>query len=302
MGASNQKSLPKISIVTPSYNQSQFLEKTIRSVLDQGYPEIEYIIIDGGSTDESVKIIKKYEKHLKYWVSESDRGQSHAINKGFEQASGDLLGWVNSDDYYIQGTFHRAAELFVTHPKAGAIIGAGQYVNGSGEVISYKKPAEVSLGSLYNWFDDVPFMQPSCFFSREAWKRCGPLDENIHIAMDLDLWFKVAKQFPFVTTPELFSASLLHSEAKTSAFHYLTLVDSAIVFLRHGGEREARKCLEKIAHKLSYYETNWNLVMHHPVIRFLLPLKHLFFRNRVQWGQVVPHWSKQASPGKENLA
>jgi glycosyltransferase involved in cell wall biosynthesis len=263
---------------------------------------LEYIIIDGGSTDDSVGIIKRYAKYLKYWVSEPDRGQSHAINKGFEQASGDLLGWVNSDDYYIQGAFRRAGELFAGHPKAGAIIGAGQYVNVSGEVVEYKKPEEVSLPSLYSWLDYSPFMQPSCFFSGEAWKQCGPLDERIHIAMDLDLWFKVAKRYHFVTTPELFSASLLHSDAKTSAFRNLTLIDSAIVILRHGGEREARKCLEEIAYKLSYYETNWNLLMHNPVVRLLLPMKGVFFRNRARWDQVIPQWTKQAPAGKQNLA
>ncbi len=302
MGAAIQKRTPKISIVTPSYNQGRFLEKTIQSVLDQRYPDLEYIIIDGGSTDQSVRIIKKYAKYLKCWVSERDRGQSHAINKGFAQAGGDLLGWVNSDDYYIRGAFHHAAALFASHPQAGAVIGAGQYINESGNVISYKKPAEVSFRSLYDWLNGFPFMQPSCFFSRKAWQRCGPLDENIHIAMDLDLWFKIAKHYNFIASPELFSASLLHAEAKTSAFHYLTLVDSAMVILRHGGEKEARNCLEKMANRLSYYETNWSLLMHHPLIRSLLPLKHLFFRSRVRWGQVMPPWMKQASSGKQNLA
>lgn len=302
MIVSHPKSMPKISMVTPSFNQGRFLEKTIQSVLDQAYADLEYIIIDGGSTDESVGIIKKYEKYLKYWVSEPDRGQSHAINKGFAQAGGDLLGWVNSDDYYLAGAFQHAAELFGAHPQAGAIVGAGQYVDGSGKVISCKEPAQVSLEAMYGWLEDSLFMQPSCFFTRDAWKRCGPLDEKIHIAMDLDLWFRLAKHYSFVTTPEIFSASLLHAQAKTSAFRNLTLVDSAMVIFRHGGEREARQCLEKMAHKLSYYETNWDLLMSYPVVRFLLPLKHLFFPNRVRWDQAAPHWTRPAPPGQENLA
>jgi glycosyltransferase involved in cell wall biosynthesis len=111
--------LPKISIVTPSFNQGRFIEKTILSVIEQDYPNLEYIIIDGGSTDESVEIIKKYEKHLAYWVSEPDRGQSHAINKGFERATGEIFGWLNSDDWYHPGALKALAEAFAANPEAG---------------------------------------------------------------------------------------------------------------------------------------------------------------------------------------
>ena len=112
-GRASGKPWPRISIVTPSYNQGQFIEETIRSVLLQGYPNLEYIIIDGGSTDNSVEIIKKYSPWLTYWVSERDRGQSHAINKGFEHASGDILGWLNSDDMLAMGSLRRVAEISV---------------------------------------------------------------------------------------------------------------------------------------------------------------------------------------------
>jgi glycosyltransferase involved in cell wall biosynthesis len=107
----------KFSIVTPSYNQGQYLEKAILSVIEQDYPNLEYIIIDGGSTDNSLEIIKKYEKHLAYWVSEKDRGQSHAINKGFERASGDLFGWLNSDDYFAPDALKTVAEVYHTSQK-----------------------------------------------------------------------------------------------------------------------------------------------------------------------------------------
>src|SRR6266700_4138610 len=107
---------PKISIVTPSFNQAQYLEQTICSVLDQRYPNLEYIIVDGGSSDGSVDVIRKYEKSLTYWVSEKDRGQTHAINKGLERASGSILGYLNSDDYYLDGALHRVAEQFTKHP------------------------------------------------------------------------------------------------------------------------------------------------------------------------------------------
>ncbi len=116
-------SWPKISIVTPSYNQAEFLERTILSVLNQNYPNLEYIIIDGGSTDGSVEIIKKYEKYLSYWVSEKDRGQAHALNKGFEKATGDLVGWQNSDDIYLPGAFRKVAEVYRNNPNYDVYFG-----------------------------------------------------------------------------------------------------------------------------------------------------------------------------------
>ncbi|HAX95810.1 MAG TPA: glycosyltransferase, partial [Prolixibacteraceae bacterium] len=126
---------PKISVVTPSYNQGQFIEETIRSVLLQGYPNLEYIVMDGGSTDGSVKIIKKYEPWLSYWVSEPDRGQSHAINKGINRAAGEILFWLNSDDLCLPGAFFKAAESFSQYPNQKLVIGQAQIINQYGEVI-----------------------------------------------------------------------------------------------------------------------------------------------------------------------
>ncbi|GAG62509.1 unnamed protein product [marine sediment metagenome] len=116
-------SWPRISVITPSYNQGRFLEKTILSVLNQNYPNLEYIIIDGGSTDESINIIKKYENYIDYWVSEKDRGQADALNKGFKKATGDIIGWQNSDDIYLPSVFLKIAELFKQNPKIDIIYG-----------------------------------------------------------------------------------------------------------------------------------------------------------------------------------
>src|SRR5512134_129792 len=136
---------PKISIVTPSFNQGKYLERTIRSVIEQDYPNLEYIIIDGGSTDESVEIIRKYEKHLAYWVSEPDRGQSHAINKGFDRATGEIFGWLNSDDWYVPGALKAVAEAFAANPEAGAVVGAGEMVDEEGKLVLRCEPFEVTI-------------------------------------------------------------------------------------------------------------------------------------------------------------
>ncbi len=234
--------LPKISIVTPSLNQGKYLEKTILSVLDQGYPNLEYLIIDGGSIDNSVEIIKKYAKHLNYWVTEPDRGQSHAINKGFERATGDIMGWLNSDDYYTPNALKTVVETFLSNPQAGAMVGAGQMVNGAGNVL-LQESFDVTVASLYNFINKF-FMQPSCFFTKEAWQSCGPLTEEIHLSMDLDLWLRITKKYSFAKTDAMLSTSLIHPEAKTTAFAAASIVDAAIVIMRHGGEKAAREKLE----------------------------------------------------------
>src|SRR6202521_5828217 len=120
MTRSSPHLLPRISVVTPSFNQGPYLERTICSVLDQNYPKLEYIIMDGGSTDESVEVIKRYERHLTYWVSEPDAGQSNAINKGLARTTGTIRTWLNSDDYYLPETFETIAEAAEAHPESGA--------------------------------------------------------------------------------------------------------------------------------------------------------------------------------------
>jgi len=177
------KTWPKISIVTPSYNQAQFLEETIRSVLFQGYPNLEYIIIDGGSTDGSVEIIKKYESWLSYWVSEKDSGQSHAINKGFSKSSGEVMAWINSDDYYVKGAFYSVAQAFLNNQTLW-IAGLTNRVDENGEIIISGKHYKESLE---DWFVGSPYLQPGIFWRRSLWEKSGNLDENLQYSFDYDL-------------------------------------------------------------------------------------------------------------------
>jgi len=234
----------RISIVTPSYNQGKYLEKTILSVLEQGYPNLEYIIIDGGSSDESVEIIKKYADRLAWWVSEPDRGQSHAINKGFARATGEIFGWLNSDDWYQPGALQAVAEAFAAHPEAGAVVGAGEMVDEKGQQLLFKAPTKVDLDFLYHWLDDF-FWQPSCFFSRRAWEKCGPLELDLHYAMDLDLWLRIVAIFPFPVTDANLSMSLKHADAKTTADIAKTLVEALQVITRHGGGNVAATVMHR---------------------------------------------------------
>jgi glycosyltransferase involved in cell wall biosynthesis len=191
----NGKEYPKISIVTPSYNQGQFIEETIRSVLLQGYPNLEYIIIDGGSTDNSVEIIKKYEPWLAYWVSEPDRGQSHAINKGWEKSTGDYLAWMNSDDLYLPYAVHQMIKV-INNYNYDFIYSSSYYIGTSLEkssVIEAHKTRDFKLKNLLKFFNGVQYIIPSqsVFISKETLKKVGLLNENLNYCMDLDLFARI---------------------------------------------------------------------------------------------------------------
>jgi glycosyltransferase involved in cell wall biosynthesis len=284
---------PKISIVTPSYNQGDFLEMTIRSVLLQGYPNLEYIIIDGSSTDISLEIIKKYEKHISFWCSEEDEGQSDAINKGVERSTGDLIGWINSDDFLQPHALFRVAEMYVKDPSAGVYVGGGQFVDKFGKLILLKEPAsDLSLSSLLTWLDDFHFMQPSCFFSRKAWVECGPLDLGLHCSMDLDLWLKFAKKYKFLSTTENLSCSRVHEAAKTLEFANMSIVDSCIVLMQHGGKKEARKHLEMMAAKLSWNEYYMGKILAFPVVKLFRGTIRRLMNSEQKWREVSPPWTK----------
>jgi len=178
---------PKVSIVTPNYNYGHFLEETIRSVLGQGYPNLEYIIIDGGSTDNSVEIIKKYEPWLTYWVSEPDGGISNALNKGFQRTNGEIMAWLNSDDKYLPWTFAVVAEIFRTYQDVNWIVGYNSAWDAAGRQIRvfpcYKNVYNFLLRD-YGWIQ-----QESVFWRRSLWERAGAkIDEGYKVSMDGELW------------------------------------------------------------------------------------------------------------------
>ena len=201
---------PKISIVTPSYNQGKYIEKTIQSVLNQDYPNLEYIVIDGNSTDNSVEIIKKYEKWITYWISEPDSGQSEAINKGFKKATGSIINWLNSDDYLEANTLFRVANYFINN-EIHLLIGQSYNFNEKGEkYIAGPKGNDVFERILVGY----ACPQPSTFMLKSALDELGFLSEDLHFTMDWEIYARIALNYNFLYVKEIFSWQLLHENGK----------------------------------------------------------------------------------------
>jgi len=205
----------RISVITPSYNQDNYLEQTILSVLNQNYPNLEYIIIDGGSTDGSVDIIKKYEKYLAYWISEKDKGQSHAINKGFEKSTGEILAYLNSDDLYLPLTLMKVNDYFSRNPSHKFVFGNLVLIDEDSDIVRLKRQLhyDFNSGCLLGFGKIID--QPSSFWSREILSQVGYLDESYEYCMDAEYWSRVARKFKMYHYNEYLSCFRLHSSSKT---------------------------------------------------------------------------------------
>jgi glycosyltransferase involved in cell wall biosynthesis len=220
---------PRISVITPSYNQAAFLEMTLRSVLLQGYPNLEYIVVDGGSTDGSVDLLEKYAPWLTAWVSEPDEGQSQAINKGFRLATGEILCWLNSDDYYLPGTLatvghHLGGAGGGMRERSRALAGHIRKVYVDDE----RPPVELrgrygGLKRLLQFWRGYEMHQPAIFWRREVSEEIGWLDERLHLTMDFDYWVRMAQVTSFAEVDQVLAVCHYHAQAKTgddyAAYH-----------------------------------------------------------------------------------
>lgn len=218
---------PRISIVTPSYNQGQFIEETIRSVLLQGYPNLEYIIMDGGSTDESVEIIRKYETWLTYWVSRPDKGQTDAINQGFACASGEILAWLNSDDTYLPAVLQEAVNALDDHPETAMVYGKSKGTDPVGrqlQVIGWPFDWEAMLTTL----NTVP--QPSAFIRQQYAAQAGPLNLDYYYVMDWDYWLRLGLLGDIRFVDALWSTHKIYPAAKTGRWPVAIFVELMKVF------------------------------------------------------------------------
>jgi glycosyltransferase involved in cell wall biosynthesis len=208
----NMNKLPKISIVTPSYNQGQFIERTIKSVLDQKYSNLEYIVVDGGSNDNTIKILKKYSSKLR-WVSEKDKGQTDAINKGIRMSTGEIISYLNSDDVYEPGSFKIIADYFINNPEAMLVYGKGKHIDKGDEFIEDYPSKPTDYLGLH---PTCSICQPTAFWKRELIEEIGYFDMSLKYAMDYDYWIRTSMKYPLNYIYKYLGSTRFYKETKTS--------------------------------------------------------------------------------------
>ncbi len=222
---------PKISVVTPSFNQAEFLERTILSVLDQNYPNLEYIVIDGGSTDGSIEIIRKYADHLAYWVSEPDRGQSHALNKGFNKATGEIVGWLNSDDLYCHGALHLAAQALLGDLTAEACFGGIYIIDKDDQIVNALWPTPPD--KRYTFHVGLDIHQQALFWRRSLMARIGMIDESLNFVMDLDFILRILLNAKIIRIKSHLGMFRLHVAAKTTTIKGVSRKEHQVIRERY---------------------------------------------------------------------
>ncbi len=246
---------PKISIVTPSYQQGQFIEETIRSILLQGYPNLEYMVIDGGSTDDSIEIIRKYEPFLAFWVSEQDRGQSHALNKGFKRVSGEIAGWINSDDLLTQGALGYVASAWNNNP--GTLI-AGPVLRFESENGTETLQTQYGLtftNLVQRWTKQCRFQQPGLFFPRLLLEQVGWIDETLRYSMDYDLFCRLLRQASVTYIDMPLARFRYHNTSKTVSQESNFAIEGLAVSQRYWGDwlssDQRRRAYHSMAQRLT---------------------------------------------------
>lgn len=230
--------LPTMSIITPSLNQGNFIEETINSVLDQNYPNLEFIVIDGGSTDATLEILKKYERHL-FWISEADHGQAEAINKGMKRANSEIVAFLNSDDLYLPGALHLIGRYFSEHPEAAWLTGYCRNINAKGmeirRLIRLYKNFWLSVGNYRTTLILNFISQPATFWRREVLEKVGILDESLHYSMDYEYWLRIGQRYRLHVMKHDLAAFRIHPKSKSGSTTFKQFDEELMVASNYAG-------------------------------------------------------------------
>jgi glycosyltransferase involved in cell wall biosynthesis len=248
---------PLVTIVTPSFNQARYLERTIRSILEQDYPHIEYFVMDGGSTDGSLDILQKYTDRIAGWVSEADKGQTDAINKGFARASGEILAWLNSDDTYNPGAVAAAVRFLHENPQVGLVYADANFIDEDDRILGRFPAAQTDYARLRRGYVHIP--QQAAFWRADLWRQVAPLDPSFYFAMDYDLWVRLARLSEVRYLPGPVWANFrLHSTGKTIAADDRCWPEMLKVHYRDGGSFFSPLVGKYYLRKLAAPLLNWN--------------------------------------------
>lgn len=272
MSTPTQLKLPRLSVVIPSYNQGQFIERTIRSIIDQNYPDLEIILMDGGSTDNTMDIVEKYRSHFAHIQSEPDGGQTAAIAAGFERATGQFISWLNSDDTYSPGALLKIGEYLARNPKVEFVYGDMWLIDENDRPFAFKRSARFSLGVMKYAFLTVP--QMSAYWSKELYKASGGMDTSLRFCMDYDLFVRMASRSAPVRIRGDIGNFRIHGSSKTSTLEHIRQAEDRIVHERYCGIKPTSPIAFKVARLF------WTGVL----ILLLLENGSLFTRLRRRFG------------------
>lgn len=230
----------RFSVVVPTLNQGDTIEDTLRSILEQDYTNVEIIVADGGSRDGTAAVLDRYRPQLARVIEGPDRGQSDAINKGFRAASGDILCWLNSDDYFLPGALRRVADRFAADPAVRFVVGAGDVISKDHGFLRHIPALPMTEATLLNWKNDQWVMQQCCFWSRSLWQEVGGVDENLHLLMDYDLWFRLSRATEAALIAEKLAVMRYHPDVKTVRHRSKSSEELAYVYAKNGALQSLR--------------------------------------------------------------